>query len=109
MDFLSAIGVSIASMVIVFLILILLAWMIDAFKLLARGSERGAAKKPAPASRPAAASPASVSATARHPGQPFASADQGQGDAMVAMLVAACVAKETIQKDVRIISCERVR
>lgn len=101
MNFLEGVGVSIGSMLIVFLILVLLAMVISLFRFLPADKEEARKKKVKPSAGPAGLKASGSSAAS--------GAGNDDEERMVAMLTAACLAKEAYKGHVRIVSCERVK
>lgn len=105
--------VALLSMLIVFLILVLLAAIISGLQHLPGGKEETKAiGKPAGASAGVGASESTNTASASISAQstsPLGEEDDDEEDRIVAMLVASCMAKESMRGDVRVVSCERVK
>lgn len=95
MDLLTSLGISLASILIVFFILILLALVIYSLQYLPKGAE-GSPRPPKEAGRKAA--PVGTGANA-----------QSEKNRMVAIVTACCVARAHYHKDVRVVRCEKVK
>ncbi|MGI6076687.1 MAG: OadG family protein [Fastidiosipilaceae bacterium] len=91
----NGVGISLFSMLVVFLILVILAVIISLLRYLPKSKEEPKIKTPMAA--PTTGDQASLASTS------------DEEERMVAMLVASCVAKGTYAKDVKIISVERVK